>query len=31
MEISMTAIRGSRDANLLGVAPRPMRDVLGVV
>jgi uncharacterized protein YbjT (DUF2867 family) len=31
MEISMTALRGSRDANLLGVAPRPMRDVLGVV
>jgi uncharacterized protein YbjT (DUF2867 family) len=31
MEISMTAIRGTSDANLLGVAPRPMRDVLGVV
>jgi NADH dehydrogenase len=31
MEIPMTALRGSRDANLLGVAPRPMRDVLGVV
>jgi uncharacterized protein YbjT (DUF2867 family) len=31
MEISMTALRGRRDANLLGVAPRPMRDVLGVV
>jgi uncharacterized protein YbjT (DUF2867 family) len=31
MEISMTALRGSDDANLLGVAPRGMRDVLGVV
>jgi uncharacterized protein YbjT (DUF2867 family) len=31
MEISMTALRGRRDANLLGVAPRRMRDVLGVV
>ena len=31
MEISMTALRGRRDANLFGVAPRPMRDVLGVV
>jgi uncharacterized protein YbjT (DUF2867 family) len=31
MEISMTALRGKRDANVLGVAPRPMRDVLGVV
>jgi uncharacterized protein YbjT (DUF2867 family) len=31
MEISMTAIRGIGDANLLGVAPRSMVDVLGVV
>jgi hypothetical protein len=31
MEISMTALRGTSDANLLGVAPRAMRDVLGVV
>jgi uncharacterized protein YbjT (DUF2867 family) len=31
MEISMTALRGTSDANLLGVAPRPMRDVLDVV
>jgi uncharacterized protein YbjT (DUF2867 family) len=31
MEIPMTAIRGNRDANLLGVAPRSMRSVLGVV
>jgi NADH dehydrogenase len=31
MEISMTALRGLSDANLLGVAPRAMRDVLGVV
>jgi uncharacterized protein YbjT (DUF2867 family) len=31
MEISMTAFRGTSDANLLGVAPRRMRDVLGVV
>jgi uncharacterized protein YbjT (DUF2867 family) len=31
MEISMTAIRGVGDANVLGVAPRPLRDVLGVV
>jgi len=31
MEISMTALRGTRDANLLGVAPRAMRAVVGVV
>ena len=31
MEISMTAIRGNEGANLLGVAPRAMRDVLRVV
>jgi NADH dehydrogenase len=31
MEISMTALRGTRDANLLGVAPRSLRDVVGVV
>jgi NADH dehydrogenase len=31
MEISMTALRGKYDANLLGVAPRSMRDVLAVV
>jgi uncharacterized protein YbjT (DUF2867 family) len=31
MEISMTAFRGTSDVNLLGVAPRRMRDVLGVV
>jgi NADH dehydrogenase len=31
MEISMTALRGLSDANLLGVAPRAMRDVLAVV
>jgi NADH dehydrogenase len=31
MELPMTALRGLRDANLLGVAPRAMRDVLGVV
>jgi hypothetical protein len=31
MEISMTALCGTSDANLLGVVPRAMRDVLGVV
>jgi uncharacterized protein YbjT (DUF2867 family) len=31
MEISMTALRGTRDANLLGVAPRAMHDVVDVV
>jgi len=31
MEISMTALRGTDDANLLGVAPRSLRDVVGVV
>jgi len=31
MEISMTALRGTGDANLLGVAPRAMHGVLDVV
>jgi NADH dehydrogenase len=31
MEVSMTAAGGTADAEALGVAPRPMAAVLGVI